>query len=120
VIIGDGVRPANTGRGYVLRRLIRRALTALWQDGSSRTLADLPAGLPERTMGHFGQEPGAAEIRRVLLDEERRFGELLSRGRTVLSRGRYEGGLSEQQLRYLHDTHGLPRELVAVLQSEPR
>ncbi len=38
VVIGDGVRPANTGRGYVLRRLMRRVLTVLWRDDPSRRL----------------------------------------------------------------------------------
>jgi alanyl-tRNA synthetase len=117
VVIGDGIRPSNTGRGYVPRRLIRRALTTLWLDDASRTLGDLPSGLIEQTLGHFGQSTGSGLVMAVLGDEQRRFGQQLVRGRSVLSRRRSGGPLSEEEFRYLHDTHGLPRELVAGLLS---
>ncbi|WP_033279023.1 alanine--tRNA ligase-related protein [Streptomyces sp. NRRL F-525] len=104
VVIGEGVRPSNTGRGYVVRRLIRRVLTVLWRDDDSRTLSDLPVELV-----------GTGTEREVLLDEERRFGQLLERGRRVLSRSEFRGPLSEEDYHYLHDTHGLPREWVAGL-----
>jgi alanyl-tRNA synthetase len=118
VIIGDGVTPSNTGRGYVLRRLIRRALTALWRGGTSPTLSDLPAWLVADTLHHFGQDTSAGPVRTVLLDEERRFRELLARGRAVLSRRRSTAPLTEKDFRYLHETHGLPREFVAGLLSD--
>jgi alanyl-tRNA synthetase len=51
----------------------------------------------------------------VLLDEERRFRDLLSRGRQVLSRRRGSGPLTEEEFRYLHETHGLPREFVPAM-----
>jgi alanyl-tRNA synthetase len=118
VIIGDGVRPSNTGRGYVLRRLVRRALTMLWRVDSSRTLSDLPAEVMEQTLGHFGQATTAEVVRGVLREEERRFAELLVRGRQVISRRHSAGPPSEEELSYLHETHGLPRELVLALMSE--
>ena len=118
VIIGDGVRPSNTGRGYVLRRLVRRTLTTLWRDDPSRTFSDLPGELVEQTLEHFGQKSDVHSVRAVLQDEEKRFEELLVRGRAVVSRRRYSGPISEAELSYLHDTHGLPRELVAGLLAE--
>ena len=113
VIIGDGVRPSNTGRGYVLRRLLRRALTLMWRGDSTRALGDLPASLIEHTLARFGQDPGSGLVADVLRDEERRFARLLTRGRTVLAQlGR---PLTEADFKYLHETHGLPPELVTEL-----
>ncbi len=120
VVIGDGVTPSSSGRGYVLRRLVRRTLTALWRDDPSRTLSDLPPEVVQETLDHFGQLSGREQVMGVLLGEERRFRDLLDRGRRVLSR-RDGGPLTEEELRYLHETHGLPREFVpAMLPGGPR
>ncbi|MFE3505593.1 alanine--tRNA ligase-related protein [Kitasatospora sp. NPDC059160] len=118
VVIGDGVRPGTTGRGYVLRRLVRRVLTVLRRDDPQRRLGDLPPELVRHTLDRFGQDVDPESVRRVLLDEEQRFDRLLERGRRLLSRPRFRGPLGEDDLRYLHDTHGLPRELVLELRSQ--
>ncbi|MFJ9082273.1 alanine--tRNA ligase-related protein [Streptomyces sp. NPDC102384] len=118
VVVGDGVRPSNTGRGYVLRRLIRRVLTVLRREDPTRTLGDLPVELIRHTLDHFRQDVDPSYVRQVLLDEELRFDRLLERGRKVLSRPRFSGRLSEEDLHYLHDTHGLPRELVLNLREQ--
>jgi len=114
VVVGDGVRPSNTGRGYVPRRLIRRALTTLWRDDPSRTLVDLPVGPIGETMEHFGLPGDVGPIRDVLLTEERRFESLVRRGKQVVSRLQSRGPLRDEDYGYLHDTHGLPRELVTL------
>jgi alanyl-tRNA synthetase len=117
VIIGDGVRPANAGRGYVLRRLLRRVLTVLWRDDSTRTLGDLPTSLFEHTVEQFGQPTDSGPVRDVVRSEEQRFAGLLSRGRKVLAQFGSGRPLTEDDLRYLHQTHGLPPDLVTELLS---
>jgi alanyl-tRNA synthetase len=118
VIIGDGVRPSNTGRGYVLRRLVRRALTTLWQVDGALTVGDLPPELVLDTGARFGQSITPALVLDVLTSEERKFSELLARGRSLLRRLYPTGVLTEDDYAFLHDTHGLPRELVTSLAGE--
>jgi alanyl-tRNA synthetase len=120
VVIADGVTPSSTGRGYVLRRLLRRTLTSLWREDPARSLSDLPPDLTGQTLNHFAQPTTPGQVMQVLLEEERRFRDLLSRGRHVLSRRRGNGPLTDQELRYLHQTHGLPPEFVpAMLPGQP-
>lgn len=118
VVLGDGVRPAGTGRGYVLRRLVRRVLTVLWRDDPSRGVEDLPEELVQHTLDHFRQDVRPGDVLRMLLEEERRFRRLLERGRQVLARPRFQGPLTEEDFHYLHDTHGLPRDLITSLRQE--
>ena len=94
VVIGDGVRPSATGRGYVLRRLLRRALATLWRGagGSSLSLDDLPPDLVWHTAGRFGQVIEVSLVAGVLAAEERKFRELVSRGRALLRRLYPAGG----------------------------
>jgi alanyl-tRNA synthetase len=113
VIIADGVRPSNTGRGYVLRRLLRRALTILWRDDLKRSLRELPDPLISETLTRFDQPNGP--VRDVIQREEQRFAALLNRGRKVVAQFEPGRPLSEEQLTYLHETHGLPPELVTEL-----
>ncbi|WP_232050014.1 alanine--tRNA ligase-related protein [Actinoplanes sp. OR16] len=114
VMIGDGVRPSNTQRGYVLRRLIRRVLTSLWRTDPDRTLGDLPPLLFEHTRDHFTQ-PSSPSPREILLTEEQRFRDLLLRGSRVLSRRRTQDPLTDDDYRRLHETHGIPRDLIDLI-----
>ena len=120
VVLGDGVRPSNTGRGYVLRRLLRRGLTLLWRHDPGWSLSDLPLELVEQTLCQHGQHGDGRRPHQVLgllLEEERRFGELVRRGRPLVERRLRGGRLTERDLQDLHETHGLPRELVLGLLS---
>jgi alanyl-tRNA synthetase len=112
VVLAEGVRPSNKGRGYVLRRLLRRVLTILWQQDPSRTLSDLPRPVLQHTLDRIGLPGRPEQFLGPMVEEERRFGRLLRQGRPVVRRLRSRGGLTESDYRFLTDTHGLPRELV--------
>ena len=118
VMCSDGVRPSNSGRGYVLRRLIRRTLTEMWGHGGDWTLGDLPDGPFGSTLELMDLGGGIPVVRDILLSEERRFRSLIERGRPLVERELRRGPLGEPELRYLHDTHGLPRDLVLSLGEE--
>lgn len=98
-VVEDGVRPSNTGRGYVLRRLIRRVLTILWRGDPSRTLSDLPGWM----------------VPDIVVEEERRFRTIVDKGRSIVARRVGRGPLTDDDYVWLHETHGLPRDLVALL-----
>jgi hypothetical protein len=87
----------------------------LWRPDSTRTLEDLPTSLVEQTLTQFGQYEESGPVRDVLRGEERRFVDLLTRGRKVLAQLGPGRPLTEADLRYLHQTHGLPPELVTEL-----
>jgi alanyl-tRNA synthetase len=112
VVVGDGVHPSNTGRGYVLRRLVRRVLTHLWRDDPACSLGDLPVEPLGSTLDWFSMRTDPLYVRDVLVYEERRFQALLRRGRPLIERLMLRGSLTDDDFHYLHDTHGIPRDLV--------
>jgi alanyl-tRNA synthetase len=90
----------------------------LWRDDPARGLTDLPLDAYGDTLRRFRQEAEAGPLRELLLDEERRFRGLLGRGRPLVDRVRARGPLTERDYHWLHDTHGLPRDLVDGLLAE--
>src|SRR4029077_5784520 len=125
-LIADGVVPSNEDRGYVLRRIMRRAL----QQGRS---IDLPSPFMERFAGRAldllapAYPELAAERENVLrwaMDEEESFGRTLERGTQMLAdliRHAHEDRTSwidaEDAFR-LHDTYGFPYDLTKELLAE--
>lgn len=112
VITGDGVSPSNVHRGYVLRRLIRRTLTTLWRHDPETTLNDLPLEPVSSTLEQFGLDLDRHRWRDMIDQEETRFRRLLTRGLPLVERQLRDGPLTEDTLRHLHGTHGLPPDLV--------
>ena len=118
-LVVDGVIPGNEGRGYVLRRIIRRALRhghKLGQKGVFfyRLVADVVA-----QMGAAYPELAAQQSRveQVLRQEEERFGETLENGMRILESALTElpagQALDGQTLFTLYDTYGFPVDLTA-------
>ncbi len=118
-LVADGVIPGNEGRGYVLRRIIRRAIRHGYKLGARAAffhrlvpdlVAEMGAAYPELVAGH-------ERVGEVLRQEEVRFFETIEHGMSILEgelaalagRGVFNGETAFK----LHDTFGFPLDLTA-------
>jgi alanyl-tRNA synthetase len=117
-LVGDGVMPSNEGRGYVLRRIVRRAVA----QGRKIGLADVHrvTGVVVEQMGDAYPElrEGAAEIERVVRAEEERFTETLERGLKLFEELAGGEAITGEQAFTLAATYGFPIELTVELAEE--
>jgi alanyl-tRNA synthetase len=118
-LIADGVIPSNEGRGYVLRRIVRRALRHGYKLGQTRPFF-------HKLVADLAKEMGAAypelieqgeRIASVLKQEEERFGETLENGMKILDAELAsvpKGGSLDGKVAFtLYDTYGFPVDLTA-------
>jgi alanyl-tRNA synthetase len=116
-LIADGVLPGNEGRGYVLRRIMRRAMRHLHMMGTREPVFFRLVPVLVRQMGAAYPELGRAEalIVETLRLEEGRFKAMLERGLGLLAEetGRLgEGGALPGEVAFrLYDTYGFPLDL---------
>jgi alanyl-tRNA synthetase len=120
-LAADGIAPANEGRGYVMRRIIRRAVQQGARVGleppylarlSDVVIEEMKDGFPEL-------EEHRDEIHRILTAEEERFGKTLERGLRLFEEIAEKGdGISGEDAFRLHDTYGFPLELTRELARE--
>jgi len=115
-LIVDGVLPGNEGRGYVLRRIIRRALRHGYELGVGEPFFHRLVGPLDVQMGAAYPELSAAvgHVEKVLRAEEDRFVETLANGMNILEEAleRTSGGrLAGEVVFRLYDTYGFPLDL---------
>ncbi len=118
-LITDGVLPSNEGRGYVLRRILRRAvyhLTQLAGAGEGTLLDKVAEAVISRMEAAYPDLRDRAEfVTRLLASEESKFRETLERGRAhlddILAGAKDAKTVSGQQAFLLYDTFGYPLEL---------
>ncbi len=117
-LIADGVMPSNEGRGYVLRRIIRRAIRHGYRLGIHDVFFyKLVASLVEEMGEAFPELKAAqAQVERVLKKEEERFAETLGQGMKILEAcvAKMQGSVIPGETVFqLYDTYGFPVDLTA-------
>ncbi|MFM9085050.1 MAG: alanine--tRNA ligase [Acidimicrobiia bacterium] len=123
MLVSDGVFPSNEGRGYVLRRIIRRAVRHAYLLGTQRPVMPELAGTAIGIMGAAYPELRANEdfITGVLAKEEEGFRRTLTTGLAILEdeiAGGTGGVLGGGSAFLLHDTYGFPLELTQEITQE--
>ncbi len=114
--VTDGVIPGNEGRGYVLRRIARRAIRHGYKLGARRPffhklVAPLAAGMGD-AYPELRRE--AVRVTDVLRQEEERFFQTIANGMEILESALAQGGGIDGETAFkLHDTYGFPLDLTA-------
>ncbi|MEO3947082.1 alanine--tRNA ligase [Gorillibacterium sp. CAU 1737] len=124
--VGDGVLPSNEGRGYIIRRLLRRAVRFGKTIGLDKPFLYLLTGKVADIMGVYYTEVVTKQefITKVIRGEEERFHETLSDGLVLLSnlaeQAKKEGlaTISGQEAFKLYDTYGFPFDLTEDFAAE--
>jgi alanyl-tRNA synthetase len=116
----EGVRPSNEGRGYVLRRVVRRAVQHGLRIGMQAPFLPGLADVVIEQMGSAYPElvEHRAEIHRVLAAEEERFGETLERGMAKFEEAAEGSSIGGEEAFVLAATYGFPIELTQELARE--
>ncbi|NJL72948.1 MAG: alanine--tRNA ligase, partial [Candidatus Competibacteraceae bacterium] len=125
-MIADGILPGNEGRGYVERRLLRRAARFGRELGLDKPFLHAVSETVVDLMGHHYPElvEGRKQIAKIIHTEEERFASTLVRGMDVLAEefARMEKGgektLPGETLFKLHDTYGFPRDIAIDMAEE--
>jgi alanyl-tRNA synthetase len=119
-LLADGVYPSNEGRGYVLRRILRRGVRHAWLLGRREpTLAQLTR-VVSSTMGEVYPELPSKEshIERVTRAEEERFLETIEGGLSRLEELKGAKAISGEDAFKLYDTYGFPIDLTQMIAGE--
>ncbi len=122
MLVTDGVFPSNEGRGYVLRRIIRRAVRYAYLLGTEKLVMPTLAETAVAVMGHAYPDvlKNADFVTGVLTREEERFRQTLKTGLGILEDELAGGGiqLPGSTAFLLHDTYGFPLELTEEIAGE--
>jgi alanyl-tRNA synthetase len=119
-LLADGVYPSNEGRGYVLRRILRRAVRHAWLLGRREpTLAPLTRAVTG-VMGDVYPELVSKEqhLERVTRAEEERFLETIEGGLSRMEELRHQPVISGEDAFKLYDTYGFPLDLTQMIAAE--
>ena len=122
--VTDGAAPSNEGRGYVLRRILRRAVRHGHQTlgVNEPFLHDLVPAVVDSLGSAFPELAARPQrVAEILRDEEMAFGRTLERGLALFSEaaGRTSGGRIGGDVAFkLHDTYGFPIDLTQVMAGE--
>jgi alanyl-tRNA synthetase len=117
-LVADGVTPTNEGRGYVLRRIIRRAVQQARKIGLE-DLWRLSDVVVDQTSAWYPElEENRGRTREVLRAEEERFSETLARGNRLFEEVAAKGDVSADDAFTLVATYGFPIELIRELARE--
>ncbi|MBJ66397.1 MAG: alanine--tRNA ligase [Gemmatimonadetes bacterium] len=118
--IADGALPSNEGRGYVLRRILRRAARYARQlDQNNPFIYQFVDDVAE-TLGHVFPElvQKKEHVRLVVRAEEESFGKTLDRGLEIFERFSAKGQISGGDAFQLYDTYGFPLDLTQLIARE--